>query len=547
VQLVFRLTTRHSPHPLPHMSNQNILRSFSDDRLRLIIASVIGLFASVAIGLVAVGSAGNPVKNLMLILGGVMLVLASLKPHFGLRLLILSSACLDLVKRFLVIFGVGSMTDVMGVLAVAPMILAGIFLGVFVLHPIFTKRMLNQDERRLTFLAVIPIGFSLVSGFRTGGLLPEVLGNTTNKSAYILLIPSVYALYRRTGLAETIRLLRFLVVVFVPVAIYGIQQYWFGLNQFEIDYLRSGLTSTVGNLYEVHPRAFSTLNSPHAFGIAMGIMLLLSLVLASRTLRPQSGFFSTRGRWLLPPLFAIASTLSLVRAGWVVAVLGLLGQFAFRTKARVIVFYTSFVLLFGILVWKADVVYARLDEFQRYLPTETDFQDQAFHLGTYSERLFGFQNMFTNRAMWTWFGNPDLEYRVGGDFSRDEIVHDAVGQMLVSHGIVGVVLMFITLIVSLSFLHRKTLAIRSGSARALGRTLLSVAMATFFGGMLTGNHIAVFPINMIFWCLVGALVTLAKLGNAAADGTAGLQPAPALLAGGKRSFLAVEGGNRTVR
>ena len=529
------------------MSNETILHSLGLERMRLVVASVAGLFVAVSIGLVAVGVAGNPIKNLMLVTGGAALILATLKPYLGLRLLILSSVCLDLLKRFLILFGIGSTGDVMGVLAVAPMILAGLFLGVLVVYPIFTKRMLNQDERRLTFLAIIPIGVSVMSGFRMGVLLPEIVGSTTNKSVYILLIPVVYALYRRTGLAEIVRLLRFLVVVYIPVALYGIHQYFFGLSQFEIEYLRSGLTSTVGNLYEAHPRAFSTLNSPHAFGIAMGIMVLLSVVLASRTLRPQAGFFSTRGRWLLPPLFAIACTLSLVRAGWVVAVLGLLGQFAFRTKPRLIAFYTSFVLLFSVLVWKADVVYARLDEFQRYLPTETDFQDQAFHLGTYSERLFGFQNMFTNRAMWTWFGNPDLEYRVGGFQGRDEIVHDAVGQMLVSHGIVGVVLMFIALIASLFFLHRKTLAIRSGSARALGRALLSVAMATFFGGMLTGNHIAVFPINMMFWCLVGTLVTLAKLGDAAVAGTAGLQPVQERLAAGNPPLRAGESASRITR
>lgn len=146
------------------MKTPNILHAVNEDRLRLLVAFGTGLFVAMLTGLVAVGFAGNPVKNLMLLFGAVMLVLASLKPHFGLCLLIISSACLDLVMRFLVFFGVRSMRDVMGVLAVAPMILAGIFLGVFVLHPIFTKRILNANERRLTFLALVRIGVSVVSG-----------------------------------------------------------------------------------------------------------------------------------------------------------------------------------------------------------------------------------------------------------------------------------------------------------------------------------------------------------------------------------------------
>lgn len=495
------------------MNKPTSLRTFFEERLWLSVATVAGLFAAMILGLVGVGFAGNPVKNLMVIGGGGMLIIASLKPHFGIYVLIVVSACLDLVKRSVMLFGIGSMADVAGVLAVAPMILVGIFLGVFVLHPIFTKRMLNQDERRLALFAMAPIGIALARGSLRNEFGMDTLGAITNQSAYLLLLPIVFALYRRKGLADITKLLRFLITVFIPVALYGIHQYVFGLAQFEIDYLRSGLTMTVENLYDIHPRPFSTLNSPHSFCIAMGVMFILSLSICLNSVKATRGFLSTKGRFLLPPMFLIACVLSLGRAGWVVSGLGILGLFAFQNRVRTVLFYTTFIGLFSLLVWKADYIYAKLDYIQQMLPGGSDFKEQAFRIGTYSERLFGFQNVFTNRSMWTWFGNPSLSYRSGNNVAREDVVHDTLGQILVDYGFVGLAVIVITFAGALIYVHRRLLAIRDRSAAGLGRGFLSAGMAVIFGGMLTGNHVGLFPINMLFWCMAGALFTLTKLSS----------------------------------
>lgn len=506
MESVHGVPTRLLPHPPHQMSKPNILRSLGDDRLRLFVATAVGLFASVVIGLCAVGFAGNPVKNLMLLFGGAMLILASLKPHFGLYLLILSTACLDFVKRFLVLFGVGSMGDVMGILAVAPMILAGIALGVFVLHPIFTKRMLIVTERRLFFLSIFLISIPLASGIRSGGLDAFTLGNAVNKSAYSLLVPIVYVLYRQRGVEEIKRLLHFSVIVFALVALYGIQQWMFGFNQFETDYMRSGLTITGDLLYERHPRPFSTLNSPHAFSVVMAMFSVLSVVLCLKPLKSAKGFFSSAGRFLLPVLFFTACFLSFVRSSWLVALIGIACIFIFRTKTRTVAFYAIFSVSFSLLVWQADNIYAGLDRLQGMLPQGSDIKEQAFRVGTYSERLFGFQNVFRNRSMWTWFGNPDLAYRVGQHEVRDEVVHDALGQTLVTYGFVGLFAMLCIGSFSLLYLHRRVLAAPPGPTDVLGRGLLSISIAIIVSGMIAGAHLSVFPINTLFWLSVGALV-----------------------------------------
>ena len=493
------------------MSAETTGRFFRIERLHLAIATVAGLCASMFIALSAVGYGGNPIKAVMQIVGVALMVVATVNPRVGLSLLIFGSAYLDFLKRFLILFGTGSMGDIAGVLSVAPVNLLGVFMGTCVLHPIFSKRMLDKQERRLVFFSLFLIGISIASGLRNGDLSFTALGAVANTSAYSLLVPIIYVLYRRRGSDEVRRLLKFLILVYVPVALYGIHQYVFGLGQFEIDYLRSGLTMTEGNLYDVHPRAFSTLNSPHAFSVSMGILSLLSLVFCLRSLRGHTGFFSSRGRWVLPALFIAACFLSFGRAGWLVFIIGAICIPAFRTRARVIAFYSIFAFSFGMLVWKADVIYASLDTIQSYLPTDSVIQQQAFRIGTYSERLYGFQNIFRNRAMWTWFGNPSLAYKVGDREIENEVVHDALGQMLVSYGIVGLLLLASVGGFALLTLHRRILRIQRGSNEVIGRALLSIGIAVFFGGMLTGSHVSIFPVNVLFWTTAGILVTVAAL------------------------------------
>ena len=481
---------------------------FRVERLHLAVATVLGLGMAVVIALFAVGYGGNPVKAIMQLVGMSLMLIATVNPRAGLLLLIFSSAYLDFLKRFLILFGNGTMGDVAGVLSVAPVILFGVFLGSCVLHPIFSKRMLDKQERRLVFFSLFLIGGSFAAGFRRGDLSLNALGTLANTSAYSMLVPIIFVLHRRGGNESIRRLLRFTVLIYAPVAIYGTYQYFFGLGQFEIDYLRSGLTSTEANLHDVHPRAFSTLNSNHAFAISMAMLSLLSLVLCSRHLRGRAGVFASKGRWLIPLLFSTACFLSFGRAGWIVTVLGLVCMIAFRTKSRVITFYSIFGLSFGLLVWNANLIYASLDAIQVYLPTGSDFQQQAFRIGTYSERLYGFQNIFKNRAMWTLFGNPDMAYR-GEHQDADDVVHDALGQMLITHGIAGLLLLFIGGGFALFVLHRRILSIPKGPGETLGRGVMSIAIAIFFGGMLTGTHLPVFPINLLFWTTAGAFVTVA--------------------------------------
>lgn len=484
------------------------------ERLHLTVATVVGLIISIGIGLYAVGLGGNPLRSLMLIAAGSLFVLSTINPRKGLRFLIIAGACLDFLKRFLVLFGVGSMSEVLGVLAVAPINLIGVFLGSCVFRPIFTKQMLDRQERRLVYVSLLLIAATLMSGIRSSrGLDVAMIGNAANQSAYSLLVPVICILYRRGGIEEVKRLLQFITFTYLPVAIYGIHQFIFGFNQLEIDYLRAGFTTLSDILYEAHPRPFSMLNSNHAFAVSMGTLVLISILLCVRGIRNRDGFFSSKWRWLFPGIFAVACLISFGRSGWLVPVIGVVCMYGFRTRPRVIAFYTIFALSFAGLVWQAEAIYGSLDRLQALLPSGTIYQEQAFRLGTYSERLFGFQNIFRNRSMWTLFGNTEFANTRASMVAKDETVHDAIGQMLVSHGIVGLVALVLGGGVSLFLLHRRILAIRSGPSEVLSRGLLSVGIAVFLSGVLTGSHLGVFPINLLFWTTAGALVAVLQIRN----------------------------------
>ncbi|MEO6788096.1 MAG: hypothetical protein ABI318_18375, partial [Chthoniobacteraceae bacterium] len=139
------------------MSPDNISRILRAERLHITVGTVAGLFVAVLVALFTVGYGGNPIKMIMEITGIALMVVATVNPRIGLALLLVSSTCLDFLKRFLLLFGVGTTSDVAGVLSVAPVALVGVFLGTCVLHPIFSKRMLEKQERRLVYFALVLI------------------------------------------------------------------------------------------------------------------------------------------------------------------------------------------------------------------------------------------------------------------------------------------------------------------------------------------------------------------------------------------------------
>ena len=487
------------------MKHDDVRQHLSGDRLHIFVATLVGVAGAVYAGLFAVGYGGNPVKSLMLLVGGASMIIASLRPKIGLLLLVVASAYLDVIKRLLICFGMASMSDVTGVLAVAPMILMGAFIGACVLHPIFTKKMLTPGERRLVFGALIVIGCSAVISFKDATWVGDFLGLVANQASYALLVPVAYILYRRENIEEIRKFLRFTAYLYIPVAIYGVYQFWFGYNQIEIDYLRSGLTIISINLYDLHPRPFSTLNSPHSYSVLMWFMAVSTIHLGfHRMLKNRTP------RWL-PFLYIGGVIFSFVRGAIILTAANLLMARWFKTRRGTALFYGIAVISFALLVAFSQQIVENLDYFQKSLPGEKDWQQVAFRLGTLSDRFFGYQGVLLNPRMYTLFGlgrggYTALEVKAG----EEGYNHDALSLILLRFGVIGLLGLLVLLVSVLYRIHSTVWRTSDPDRKALGSTLVSMFTLIVLSHV-GGISYNVFPINLFMWLFLGFALTVCNL------------------------------------
>jgi hypothetical protein len=149
-----------------------------------------------------------------------------------------------------------------------------------------------------------------------------------------------------------------------------------------------------------------------------------------------------------------------------------------------------------------------LDVLDNALPQENDTQAEAFHVGTFSDRLVSFHNVMTNPAFHTLFGNRDaLQLELD---SRENTAHDQIGQILISYGFAGLVLFGAVFVLGLWFAHRAIFRQRDKAKRELLIGILSIELATILSGMLVGSHLGVFPINVLFYLFASTVFTLGR-------------------------------------
>ena len=208
-------------------------------------------------------ASANPVSKSAMLIGGCLLLVGAVQPRRATVLLVPISCYLDGAKRLLILTGNTQLDDVSSVLAIAPLAAVGIIIGC-IIHRIFLRRRPEPVERLAIFAAFAAfVAFGGTEIFTAGDLL-HGLKTIANSTVYFLLPWAIIQVYRTRDEIEGF--LKVCVLVAVPVALYGIWQYFMGLSSFEVAYLKSGLTITEGNLEDIRPRPFSTLNSPHAYG-----------------------------------------------------------------------------------------------------------------------------------------------------------------------------------------------------------------------------------------------------------------------------------------
>jgi len=447
---------------------------------------------------------GNEIAAFYQYLLAVLFVAGIVAPRGAFVFWVMLCGYTDLLKRFMVLTGRVSFTDLYAVLGIPPIMLTAITFSVVVgaFSGRFQLRRLHWNLLVISCLIILATaGFA---AHDSGLVIKSVMPAVANNGLYFLLLFLLPTLFQTTD--EILKLLRLLLWAYLPVAAYGIFQQTYGYREFEIAYLKSGLTIEIKQLLTSEVRAFSTLNSTTALATVCAALFCISVVL------PFLAYDSTRRRrilgWLPAMLFALAYLGGLVastgRAALSLIVFGLAGWICFQSVRKTIAVYLCGIVGFLLLVFSAESILANMNLFQDEVTTAVgdgkQFVRQMTRVGTYSDRLKGFSNLVRNPDVWTLFG-----HRVVEDNDRSLFSHDILTNSLVHYGMVPVGVTILLLIAGLFKAHREVLRIRDPLRRQLSAALLGLSLSFIVLSLLAGNVLVVFPIN-VFACLFAGMM-----------------------------------------
>ncbi|MGC3989254.1 MAG: hypothetical protein QM796_06175 [Chthoniobacteraceae bacterium] len=472
----------------------------SQKLLRLIV-SIVGVIISVIVAEVLFNSNINLIAASCMLVSVFAFSVCVISPKSGVYTLVLVSGYLDFVKRCLIMFGDFSLTDITMVLIIAPLMVGALFLSLFTGYAFHRVRFSWLDVGAI-FAAFMAVGLGFYISARDVGVNAEAIKETINGTCYAFMLPVITNTFSKPG--ELTKLFRFAVIVYIPVAVYGIWQQIFGLNDFEIAYLQSGFTVTADILLDVRPRPFSTLNSPTSLAGMTAMMAILSLVpMWAKEGQPQTATLKVRCIFLFL-LFIAACICSLSRAGSVVWMIGLAALYFFETKTRTKIFYGVTIGAFVLLVLLSPFLLDHLGDIDLGQYANSDFSWQALRMGTYAERLKGYINLTHSTAMWSPFGLSSNEL-------NSELVynHDMFSSMLIYIGFIPMGIIIFICYKALSFAHGRLLRMPQGDRRSLLMIMIALMYGCIAVPVLAGaGFMVAFPDNLYFWLFAGSLAML---------------------------------------
>jgi hypothetical protein len=429
-------------------------------------------------------------------------VLGLLKPIVALHYLVVLAAYSDLIKRLMVLDGRFGMMDVMWVRGVCPLTLAGILVGT--LARAFHDGTLNERRLQMT-LVLCCSGFAVagVSGMRAGGLMNTVT-SVADGASYLFLMAVVPCLLKTPG--QIIRFVRFTLIVFVPVALYGLKQQFFGLGDFEIEYLKSGFTVLSKHLEDVRPRPFSTLTDSSPFGTSCAICACLALMVRSHYKTLGSSVWRVKGVvfWIVFVAGCVASMTRFANINWLFPLL-LLPLFA-SARATLLLYAATGVSFVMACVYakplKEMVTSATLWAMNAF--GGSAIGEQFARFWTLGARLDGMHELAHNGKMWTLFGyGPAIAEQMKK--SGDVASHDVISGMLLEIGWLPMIGVGILAALCLKAVHGSVLKLRGTAIFPMCLWMLATVFGLLVHNVFAGNVTATFPVNFFMWFIMGAI------------------------------------------
>ncbi len=431
----------------------------------------IGLCAALYFIVSLMMTSGNQLGLLFrLILAGAAL-LGIWQPRRGVFMLVLLSGYTDLMKRMLVLVDKITYEDLTYVLATPPVLMLSITVGTLAKCMAGSLKFGSVQIKSLGLVAMCAVAALVTaaksaSGFAT---MAQDLANGAAYSAFILVIPLLFP-----EIKDQLKLLKTVFIGFVPVALYGMYQAMFGLANFEVEYLKTGLSILISQIITGEVRPFSTLNSPTALGSICAMLALMAFL---------SGPAESR------------SDLFIIFAGGVMAVAALRQSTTRFVYGVALGCYTALILA---ATWLQD----RLADMQAfvsyYLPPESVFIDQITRVQTFSDRLEGFRHLVSDGRIWTLFGASE---NVKGSLAS----HDPLTSALLAHGVIPVVILLVFLCFLLVRIHRSIWALQDSRQRWIAAASLGIVLGLVATCMVSGNRMTIFPVNLFMWLFVGVM------------------------------------------
>lgn len=451
---------------------------------------------------------GNSISELCMLLmaGGFLLCLVS--PRLGFLVWIISSGYMDLIKRLTVLSGNVTQMDLYYILGVHPLMLCGLCASILIGALLGKNPVTRGDLLRLLAAAAGMVLVALMAA-REKGLRPSsVLAEVANSGLYSLLLFIVPFLL--PDLASVLRTLRLLVIAYTPVAVYGIVQQAVGFQDFEVEYLLTGLSIEVKQIIANEVRAFSTLNSPTALGFASGACLIAMWTVAGhRDARAAGVRFSWIIALLLTPVFLGSLASSTVRSAFVIVPVGMMATWLFHHPGRLRLFYLAAGAAFVTLVlssgWLLEKMPAAMNKMAE-MAGGSQFAVQMLRVGTYTERLVGFSQVLANPRAYTLFGfGPDR----GGQDDPEFYNHDPLSSLLVRYGVLALLLLLVGGGLVLRHFHACVWRLRDPATHRVAALLLAVPLGFIVASLMQGSVFGTFPLNLLAFLFLGMLESLA--------------------------------------
>ncbi len=469
----------------------------------LTIVAIIGaLVVAVYVSSSILLSQGNQLAGLfyyIMLASGAMGIIT---PRLSFSLLIIQCAYLDLLKRLMVFAGKITYDELYSVLGIAPVTVVGIACGLL-LRVIFGKTAADAgDIKRFLTALLLNIVLSAVVFYKGGGI-GGTLREVANGSTYALLLFIVPLLFRTPESVS--KCARFILAVFVPVAVYTIYQQLFGFQSFEIAYLKTNLSIEIKQLEADRVRAFGTLNSPTSISVVAGSMVAMALGLSSVGRRNRKLGMAPSMAVLIAIVGVGAWAASTVRVGILLVPVAMAGTFLFLRPSTTKWFYGTLLTGFGILVASSSYLYRNIEIWTSRLMDlygGSTFVEQMINMNSYKDRLSGFANVLLNPDAYTFFGLPNA----GED--QGIIAHDPLSNALLAYGVVPVAIVVILGSWGMWRLHKMIFVMRDSTLQLLAASFLANAAGNIAVTIVNGNLLGTFPVNVFFWVSLAFAVSL---------------------------------------